>query len=69
MLLVIIDKNVGEQNTEELSECLLNEDSRNIEQIFISDIDSTDELFDILMGTKVQPRREWLLKHAEEARV
>ena len=26
-----------------------------------------DELFDILMGTIVAPRREWLLAHSEEA--
>lgn len=62
-------KYVGEQDAEELEECLLNPETRNIAQITVSDIQKTDRLFDILMGTNVTPRREYMIKHAEEANV
>ena len=36
-------------------------------QITVSDVKKANELFEILMGTNVAPRREYMLKHAEEA--
>lgn len=60
-------KGLGEQDPDELSECLLNEKTRNVAQIEILDYNKADDLFDILMGKAVPPRREWLLQHAEEA--
>lgn len=36
-------------------------------QITVSDVKKANELFEILMGTNVTPRREYMLKHAEEA--
>ena len=61
------NKGLGEQDSDELAECLLDPETRNIAQITISDMKSTEILFDTLMGTSVPPRREWLLKHSEEA--
>lgn len=61
------NKGLGEQDTEELEECLLNPATRNVVQITVEDITDTDLLFDILMGIKVDVRREYLLKHSEEA--
>lgn len=47
--------------------CLLDPDTRNVIQVVVNDIDEADKLFNILMGTSVPPRREWLLAHSEEA--
>lgn len=58
---------MGEQDPEELSECLLNPETRRIEQVAVNDEKAAEELFDILYGTSVPPRRAYLLKHAEEA--
>lgn len=63
------NKGLGEQDPEELAECLLDVATRNVAQVIVSDIKATDELFDILMGTSVPPRREYMLKHSEEANI
>lgn len=65
--LVNRNKGLGEQDSDELAECLLNPGTRNVAQITVSDIQATDKLFDILMGPNVPPRREYMIKHAEEA--
>ena len=60
---------VGEQDAEELEQCLLNEKTRNVQQLIVEDFRKTDDLLEILMGQSVPPRREYLLKHGEEANV
>ena len=65
--LVNRNKGLGEQDADELEECLLNPKTRNVAQITVSDIKKTEVLFDTLMGTVVAPRRAYLLAHAEEA--
>ena len=62
-------KGLGEQNADELELCLLNEKTRNVQQLVIEDYAETDKLLEILMGPSVPPRREYLLKHGEEANV
>ena len=66
---MIEDKYVGEQDSEELEECLLNPETRNVMQIAVDDVEQTSTLFTTLMGKQVAPRKEFLLKHAEEANV
>lgn len=61
------NKGLGEQDASELAEALLNPETRNVAQLVIKDKQKTEELIEILMGTKVPPRREYLLKHEEEA--
>lgn len=65
--LISHNKGLGEQDSEELEESLLNHDTRKIQQIIVDDIEKTAELFEILMGPSVPPRREYLLIHSEEA--
>ena len=67
--LVNRNKGLGEQDADELEECLLNPKTRNVAQITVSDIKKTEVLFDTLMGTVVAPRRAYLLAHAEEANI
>lgn len=65
--LVNRSKGLGEQDPEELSQCLLDSDTRNVVQIIVTDIQKTETLFDTFMGISVPPRREYILKHSEEA--
>lgn len=60
------NKGLGEQDSSELSVCILNESTRRIEQIIVDDFEETNALFETLMGTNVSLRKDWLLKHAEE---
>lgn len=61
------NKGLGEQDSEELGECILDPATRNIEQITVEDVKKADQLLEILMGTAVPPRREYILAHSEEA--
>lgn len=65
--LVNRNKGLGEQDAEELGECLLNPSTRNVAQIKVENELSTKILFETLMGPSVPPRRKWLLEHSEEA--
>ena len=67
--MVTLDKYVGEQDADELEECLLNPKTRNVEQIVVEDKAEAYKLLEILMGEAVAPRRDYVLKHAEEAQV
>lgn len=61
------NKGLGEQDPEELEECLLNPKTRNIAQITVSDVTEAGRLFEIFMGPSVPPRRDWIMAHSEEA--
>lgn len=65
--LVNRNKGLGEQDAEELAESLLNPKTRNIAQLVINNKKETANLIEMLLGTSVPPRREYLLKHSEEA--
>lgn len=61
------NKGLGEQDADELEECLLNPATRNIAQITVADAKQAAQLFEIFMGPSVGPRRDWIMKHSEEA--
>jgi DNA gyrase subunit B len=42
-------------------------DSRTFMQVTIGDIVKTEEIFTVLMGDQVEPRRDFIIKHALEA--
>lgn len=65
--LISRNKGLGEQDPEELGQCLLEPGTRNVQQIIVSDYNETSKLFDIFMGTAVPPRRAYILEHSEEA--
>lgn len=65
--LISRNKGLGEQDPEELGQCLLEPETRNVQQIIVSDYNETSKLFDIFMGTAVPPRRAYILEHSEEA--
>ena len=60
-------KGLGEMSVEETEETLTNPDNRDIRQITVEDISSTNKLFDDLMGTTVLPRKAFIKEHSREA--
>ena len=57
-------KGLGEMNAEELRETTLDPANRTLLRIRMDDASEADKLFRILMGDQVEPRREFIQKHA-----
>jgi len=60
-------KGLGEMNAEQLRDTTLRPEIRTLLQIRMEDAAAADDMFRILMGEKVEPRREFIEKHALEA--
>ena len=61
-------KGLGEMNAEELRETTLDRSNRTLMQVTMTDAAAADEMFRVLMGDKVEPRREFIEKHAAEVK-
>jgi len=61
-------KGLGEMNAEELRETSLDPANRRLIQVSMINAAEADDLFRILMGDKVEPRREFIEKHALEVK-
>ena len=57
-------KGLGEMNPEQLWETTMNPQGRKLMQVTIEDLAEADHMVTLLMGDKVEPRKEYITQHA-----
>ncbi|MGN9813079.1 DNA gyrase/topoisomerase IV subunit B [Micromonospora sp. BQ11] len=58
-------KGLGEMDADELWETTMNPATRAVRRITLDDVEAAERILDLLMGEKVEPRRNWLIDSAD----
>ena len=62
-------KGLGEMDAEQLWETTLDPERRVLKRVEIEDARMATEITEMLMGTEVGPRRQFIYEHADEAEI
>ncbi len=62
-------KGLGEMNPQQLWETTMNPETRQLKQVNIEDAVKADEVFRVLMGEEVPPRKKFIVTHAHLANI
>lgn len=62
-------KGLGEMNADQLWSTTMNPETRSLKSVTLESIASADEVFSMLMGDEVGPRREFIESHAKYAKL
>lgn len=60
-------KGLGEMDVDETEDTLVNPENRIIRQVTVKDVELANKLFDNLMGTSSEARKQYITAHAKEA--
>ncbi|MFM1845259.1 MAG: hypothetical protein RI917_577, partial [Actinomycetota bacterium] len=59
-------KGLGEMDADQLAETTMHPDKRMLRRITVKDLEAADEVFELLMGNEVAPRRDFIVDSADE---
>ena len=61
-------KGLGEMNPDQLWETTMTKENRSLLKVKINDIEDSDRILSLFMGSEVEPRRDFIQKHAKEVK-